>query len=182
MTIKKSDPNLAASEFSFIKVKGFGVANFVWHNTTVLVEETCLTVNHTRKILFTKGKQKTAVINFSDLDRVELKGFFSLGDLISGIIIAIISIATLQIWGLLGTVFLVLFSYGKKIVFIRKDGTKVIIQCGSLLSRGFLSGGGKPEFKRMIALLNTKAGRQVYADSVYIKEKNQGTSGELYGN
>jgi hypothetical protein len=158
MVIKKVDAEKAPNEFDFEKVKGFGPHNYVWHNTKVLVEETSLSVAHTRKIVFCKGKTDTATVNFSDLDHVELEGHFTKGDLISGIIIGIISIFTGQIYGLLFTAFLVFFAYGKNIGIVRKNGSKVIIQCG-----GPLSGGGKAEFERMIPLLTTKAGRQVYS-------------------
>ncbi|MDR2758404.1 MAG: hypothetical protein LBB78_03395 [Spirochaetaceae bacterium] len=158
MAIKKVEAEKAPNEFAFEKVKGFGAYNFVWHNTKVFVEETSLSVEHIRKILFSKGKPDTAAVNFSDLDRIERKGHFSKGDLISGIIIGIISIATGQLYGLLFTALLVFFAYGKNIVIVRKDGSKVIIQCG-----GPLSGGGQAEFDRMIPMLTTKTGRQVYS-------------------
>jgi hypothetical protein len=162
MSGKKKDAQIKQpNEFEFTKVKGFGAYNFVWHNTNVVVEDTSLFVEHKRKIMFFKGKPDKAVVNYSDLDRVELKGHFSKADLISGIIIGIISIVTLQIYGLLITAFLVFFSYGKNIVFVYRDSSKVIIQCG-----GPLSGGGKAEFERMIPLLTTKTGRQVYAAPV----------------
>jgi hypothetical protein len=161
MAIKKVEPEKAPNEFTFEKVKGFGAYNFVWHNTKVLVEDSNLSVAHTRKIMFGKGKIDTAIVNYSDLDRVEIKGRFSRGDLISGIIIAVISIVTLQIYGLLVTAFLVFFSYGKNILIVRKDGSKAVIQCG-----GPLSGGGKAELERMIPLLTTKTGRQVYSAPV----------------
>jgi hypothetical protein len=161
MAIRNVEPKTAPNEFVFEKVKGFGAYNFVWHNTKALVEETSLSVVHTRKIVFGKGKTDSSVVNFSDLDRIELKGYFSKGDLISGIIIAIISIITGQAWGLLATAFLVFFSYGKNIIIVRKDGSKIIIQCG-----GPLSGSGKSEFERMIPMLTTKTGRQVYSAPV----------------
>lgn len=161
MAIKKVEAEKASNEFDFEKVKGFGAYNFVWHNTKVLVEDASLSVAHTRKIMFGKGKTDTAVVNYGDLERVETKGYFTKGDLISGIIIGIISIVTLQIYGLLVTAFLVFFSYGKNIVFVRKDGSKVIIPYG-----GPLSGGGKAEFERMIPMLAAKTGRQVYAAPV----------------
>jgi len=147
----------APNEFDFVKVKGFGSANFVWHNTKVLVEDTCLSIEHIRKILFIKGNPDNAIINYSDLDRIELKSHFSLGDLISGIIIEIISIATGQIYGLIFTAILVLFSYSKNIVITRKDSSKITI-----LNGGLLSGSGQAEFDRMIPMLTTKIGKQVY--------------------
>lgn len=161
MAIKKVEVEKAPNEFGFEKVKGFGPYNFVWHNTKVLVEETSLPIAHTRKVMFGKGKTDTSVVNFADLDRIEWKGHFSKGDLISGIIIGIISIATGQMYGLLFTAFLIFFSYGKNIIIVRKDGSKVIIQCG-----GPLSGGGKAEFERMIPMLTTKTGKQVYITPV----------------
>jgi hypothetical protein len=100
-------------------------------------------------------------VNYSDIDRVELKGHFTKGDLISGIILGIISIATVQLWGLLISAFLIFFAYGKNIVIVRKDGSKVIIQNG-----GPLSGGEQVEFDRMIPMLTTKIGRQVYAKPI----------------
>jgi hypothetical protein len=90
MGIEKVETEKAPNEFNFEKVKGFGAYNFVWHNTKVIVEETSLSVEHIRKIVFFKGKLDTAAVDFSDLDRVEQKGHFSKGDLISGIIIGII--------------------------------------------------------------------------------------------
>jgi hypothetical protein len=42
-----------------------------------------LALAHTRKIMFGKGKTDTAVVNFSDFDRIERKNHFSKGDLIS---------------------------------------------------------------------------------------------------
>lgn len=161
MGIKQAEAEKALNEFDFAKVKGFGNANFVWHDTKVLIEETYLSIEHIRKILFFKGKPNTAVVNFSDLDRIERKGHFSKGDFISGIIIGIISIATAQIWGLLATAFLVFFSYGKNIIVVRKDGSKVIIPCG-----GPLSGDGRADFDLMIPLLTTKTGRQIYSAPV----------------
>jgi hypothetical protein len=161
MSIKKVELEKAPNEFDFEKVKGFGAYNFVWHNTKVLVEETDLSVEHIRKILFFKGKPDKTIVNYNDLDRVELKGYFSKADLISGILIGIISIATMQIWGLLFTAFLVFFSYGKNVVIVRKDGSKVIIRYG-----GPLSGGGKAEFERLIPVLTTKTGKQVYTAPV----------------
>jgi hypothetical protein len=161
MAIKMVEAEKSPNEFDFEKVKGFGAYNFVWHNTKVLVEEASLSIAHTRKIMFGKGRTDTAIVNYSDLDRVEMKSYFSKGDLISGIIIALISIVTLQVYGLLVTAFLVFFSYGKNIVIVRKDGSKANIQCG-----GPLSGGGKAEFERMIPLLTTKIGRQVYSAPV----------------
>jgi hypothetical protein len=104
MGIKKVELEKASNEFDFEKVKGFGAYNFVWHNTKVLVEETSLSIEHTRKILFFKGKPDKTIVNYNDLDRMELKGYFSKADLISGILIGIISIATMQIWGCLGPV------------------------------------------------------------------------------
>jgi hypothetical protein len=151
MAIKKAEVEKAPNEFDFEKVKGFGAYNFVWHNTKVLVEDASLSVAHTRKIMFGKGKTDTAVVNYGDLERVETKGYFTKGDLISGIIIGIIGIVTAQFYGLLVTAFLVFFSYGRNIVFARKDGSKVIIQYG-----GPLSGGGKAEFERMVPLPDYK--------------------------
>jgi len=155
--VKEGESN--ANKFEFEKVKGFGAANFVWHNTKVLAEETSLSVEHTRKILFVKGKPNRATVNYSDFDRIELKNHFALSDLISGIIIGIVSIVTLQLWGLLFTALLVLFSYGKNIVIVRKDGSNVTIQSGGLLS----GGGWKDEFKRMVPILSTKVGKQIYS-------------------
>jgi len=157
MGIIKGKAEKAPNEFDFEKVKGFGSANFVWHNTKVMVEDTCLSIEHIRKILFFKGNPDNAIVNYGDLDRIELKSHFSLGDLISGIIIGIISIVTLQIYGLIFTALLVLFSYSKNIVITRKDGSKTII-----LNGGPLSGGNQAEFNRMIPILTTKIGRQVY--------------------
>jgi len=147
-----------ANEFEFEKVKGFGAANFVWHNTKVLAEESSFSVEHTRKILFFKGKPNRATVNYSDFDRIEIKTHFAASDLISGIIIGIISIVTGQLWGLLVVALLVIFSYGKNIVIVRKDGSNVTIQCG-----GPLSGGWKDEFKRMVPVLSSRAGKQVYS-------------------
>jgi hypothetical protein len=161
MGIKKAEVEKAPNEFDFEKVKGFGAYNFVWHNTKVVAEETNFSIEHIRKIMFFKGKPDLAVVNYGDLDRIEWKGHFSKGDLISGIIIGIISIATGQLFGLLFTALLVFFSYGKNITIIRKDGTKVVILCG-----GPLSGGGQAEFDRLIPLLTTKTGRQVYSAPV----------------
>ena len=157
MGIMKGKVEKAPNEFDFEKVKGFGRSNFVWHNTKVMVEDTCLSIEHIRKILFFKGNPDNAVVNYSDLERIELKSHFSKGDLISGIIIGIISIVTMQIYGLLFTAFLVFFSYSKNIVITRKDGSKTTI-----LNGGPLSGGGQAEFDRMIPMLTTKIGRQVY--------------------
>jgi hypothetical protein len=161
MASKKEKTEKAPNEFEFEKVKGFGVYNFVWYNTKVVVGETSFSVEYVRKILFFKGKPSTVVINFDDLDRVERKNHFSKSDLISGIIIAIISIVTMQFWGLLVTAFLVFFSWGKNIVVFRKGGSKIVIQCG-----GPLSGGGQAEFDRMIPMLTTKTGKQVYSTPV----------------
>jgi hypothetical protein len=159
MAVKKMESEKAPNEFGFERVKGFGGYNFVWHNTKVLAEETGLSVAHTKKIMFGKGKTDTTVVNFADLDHVESKGHFSIGELIAGILIAIISIVTVQIWGLLITAFLVFFAYGKNIVIVRKNGSKVIVQCG-----GPLSGSGKSEFERLIPVLTTKTGRQIIAN------------------
>ena len=161
MAIRKVEAEKAPNEFDFEKVKGFGAYNFVWHNTKIIVEETSLSVEHTRKIMFFKGKTDTAVVNFSDLDHIERKGSFTKGDLISGIVIGIISLVTLQLYGLLITAFLIFFAYGKNIIIVQKNGFKVIIQCG-----GPLSGGGQAEFDRMIPMLTTKTGRQVYSTPV----------------
>jgi hypothetical protein len=158
MGIKKVEAEKAVNEFDFEQVKGFSYLNVVWHNTKVLVNENSLSVEHIRKILGFKGKPDSTVINFNDLDRVELKGHFSKGDFISGIIIGLISLFTLQVWGLLVAGFLVFFSYSKNILLIRKDGSKIIIQNG-----GPLSGGGKAEFERLVPMLTTKIGRQVYS-------------------
>jgi hypothetical protein len=156
MGIMKGKTEKAPNEYDFEKVKGFGSLNFVWHNTKVMVEDSCLSIEHIRKILFFKSTDN-AIVNYSDLDKIEQKSHFSLGDLISGIIIGIISIATMQVYGLLFTAFLVFFSYSKNIVIIRKDGSKTTI-----LNGGPLSGGGQAEFDRMIPMLTTKIGRQVY--------------------
>jgi hypothetical protein len=156
MGIMNAKAEKAPNEFDFEKVKGFGRGNFVWHNTKVLVEDTCLSIEHTRKILFFKGKPDNAVVNYSDLERIELKSHFSKGDLISGIIIGIISLFVFQP-GLLFTALLVLFSYSKNIVFVLKNGLKLTV-----LNGGLLSGGGQAEFDRMISMLTTKIGRQVY--------------------
>jgi hypothetical protein len=161
MGIKKAVQEKAPNEFDFEKTKGFGAYNFVWHNTKVMVEDTHLSIEHTRKILFFKGKPDVAVVNYSDINNIELKSHFSKGDLISGIIIGIISIATMQIYGLIFTAILVLFSYSKNIVITRKDGSKTTI-----LNGGPLSGGGQAEFDRMIPMLTTKIGRQVYVKPV----------------
>jgi hypothetical protein len=161
MGIEKVKAEKAPNEFEFEKVKGFGAYNFVWHNTKVMVEETGLSIEHIRKIMFAKGKPNCATVNYTDLDRIELKKHFSKADLISGILIGVISIATVQLYGLLFTVFLVFFSYSKNIQIIRKDGSKVTI-----LSGGPLSGSGQKEFDRMIPMLTTKVGRQVYVKPV----------------
>ena len=161
MGIKKVAQEKALNEFDFAKVKGFGAYNFVWHNTKVMVEDTSLSIEHTRKIMFFKGKPDNAVVNYSDLDRIEQRGHFSKGDLISGIIIGIISIATLQVYGLIFTALLVFFSYSKNIVITRKDGSKVTI-----LNGGPLSGGDQVEFDRMIPMITTKIGRQIYVKPV----------------
>jgi hypothetical protein len=157
MGIKKVVQEKAQNEFEFEKVKGFGAYNFVWHNTKVLVEDTCLSIEHRRKIMFFKGKPDNTVVSYSDLERIELKSQFSKGDLISGIIIAIIAILTVQLYGLLFTVILVLFSYSKNIVIVLKNGLKKTIPNG-----GLLSGGGQAEFDKMISVLTTKIGRQIY--------------------
>jgi len=163
MAIKKVEAEKAPNEFSFEKVKGFSYFNFVWHNTKVVLEETSLSVEHIRKILFFKGKPNTAVVNFDNLDHVERKGHFAKSDLIFGIIIGIISIVTMQIYGLLITAFMVFFAYGKNIIIVCKDGSKIVIQCG-----GPLSGGEQEEFDRMIPMLTAKTGRQVYAKPVKV--------------
>lgn len=62
MGIKKVQAEKAPNEFDFKKVKGFGAYNFVWHSTKVVVEETSLSVERTRKILFFKGKPDKTVI------------------------------------------------------------------------------------------------------------------------
>jgi len=161
MGIMKGKVEKAPNEFDFEKVKGWGRANFVWHNTKVIVEDTCLSIEHVRKILFFKGKPDNDIVNYSDLDRIELKTHFSKSDLIAGIIIGIVSIPTLQLYLLLVTALFVLFSYGKNIVIIRKNGSKTTI-----LNGGPLSGGGQAEFDRMISMLTTKIGRQVYVKPV----------------
>lgn len=160
MSIIKGKEEKAPNEFDFEKVKGWGRANFVWHNTKVIVEDTSLSIEHIRRILFFK-KTDNAVVNYNDLDRIELKTHFSLGDLISGIIIGIVSIPTGQLYLLLVTALLVLFSYSKNIVIIQKNGLKTTI-----LNGGPLSGGGLAEFNRMIPMLTTKIGRQVYVKPV----------------
>lgn len=157
MDTTKIESEEATNEFEFQKIKGFGAANFVWHTTKVVIEETSLSVEHKRKILFFNSKPNHAVVNYNDLDKVELKTHFTMGDLISGIIIGIIGIATMQIWALIFTALLVLFAYSKNIVIIRKGGSKVTILNGS-----FISGGRMDEFNRMIPMLTTKLEREVY--------------------
>ncbi|MDR2495141.1 MAG: hypothetical protein LBD24_07965 [Spirochaetaceae bacterium] len=157
MGIEKVEDEKAPNEFVFEKTKGFGRINYLWHTTKVTLEEAGLTVAHTRQLMFSK-KVNNLTINYSDLERIELKTNFAKGDLIAGIIIGIISVATQQLWGVLGTAFLVFFAYCKDIVLVRKDGSKVLIQNG-----GPLSGGGLAEFERMVPLLTTKIGRQIYA-------------------
>jgi hypothetical protein len=157
METTKIESEQTTNEFEFRKVKGFGALNFIWHTTKVVIEETSLSVEHKRKFLFVNSKPNHAVVNYSDLDKVELKTHFTIGDLISGIIIAIIGIATMQFWALIFTALLVLFAYSKNIVISRKDGSKVPI-----LNGRFISGGRMDEFNRMIPILTTKLGREVY--------------------
>ena len=112
--------------------------------------------------MFSK-KLNSRVVNFSDLESIELKTNFAKGDLIAGIIIGIISVATELLWGLLGTALLIFFAYCKDIVLVMKDGSKVVIQNG-----GPLSGGGLTEFERIIPLLTTKIGRQIYVKPIKV--------------
>jgi len=163
MGIKQAAHEKAENEFDFEKVKGFGALNFIWHNTKVMIEDTSISIEHIRKIVFFKGKPNITAINYSGLDKIELKSHFSLGDLISGIIVGVIGVVTEQYWGLLITALLVLFSYSKNIVITRKDGSKVTI-----LNGGPLSGGNQTEFDRMIPMLTTKIGRQVYIKPVKV--------------
>lgn len=163
MAIKMTLAEKAPNEFEFEKTKGFGAYNFVWHNTRIKLEDTSLSINHKRKLFLSWKDLESTSINYDDLDKIERKGHFSKGDFISGIIIGIISLFTLQIYGFLITAFLIFFAYSKNIVIYRKDGSKVIIPSG-----GPLSGGGQAEFDMMIPALTTKIGRQVYTKPVKV--------------
>lgn len=162
MAIKMTLDEKGTNEFEFEKTKGFGTLNFVWHNTRIKLEDTNLSINHKRKLFLSSWKDmESASINYDNLDKIERKGHFSKGDLIAGIFIGIMSLVTLQLYGLLFAAFLIFFAYGKNIVIFRKDGSKMIIQNG-----GPLSGGGQAEFDKMIPALTTKTGRQVYVQPV----------------
>jgi ACR3 family arsenite efflux pump ArsB len=91
-------------------------------------------------------------VEYQSIEKVEVKTNFSKGDLISGIIIAIISICTLQVYGLLFTALLLFCSYGKQIVITRKDSSRVF-----LLTAIFQ----KEETDRLIKLISEKTGRQL---------------------
>jgi hypothetical protein len=124
--IEVKNPN----EFKFSKTKGFGAYNYGIISTQAVVEDQHLTVEKTSKWLFFKGKPKTAIIDYQSIENIAVKVHFSLGDLISGIIIAIISIAFSQLWGLLFVALLIFCSYGKNIIITQKSSTsKVIIMC-----------------------------------------------------
>jgi hypothetical protein len=157
MGIMNAKAEKAPNEFDFEMVKGFGAANFIWHKTKVFVEETYLSIEHSKKIFISRPKIDNATVNYNDLERIERKSYFSKGDLISGIIIGIIGIITMQFWALLFTALLVFFSYSKNIVIVFKNGLKFTIMNG-----GLLSGGRQAEFDRMIPMLTTKIGRQIY--------------------
>jgi hypothetical protein len=155
--MKQNEIQKAPNEFDFEKTKGFGAYNFVWHKTKVGMQDTSMSIALTRKILLGKGTTDTNTVNYSDLDHVEVKKHFSKGDIIAAALIAILGIVTAQIWAFLISALLIVFSFGKNIVFIRNDGTKVTVENG-----GLLSGGGMAEFERMVPMLNEKIGKTVY--------------------
>jgi hypothetical protein len=136
---------------SFQKQKDLGLTTGVV-TTKAVAWETGLAIERIGKVLFFKGKPKTDTVEYQSIEKVEVKTNFSKGDLISGIIIAIISICTLQIYGLLVTALLLFCSYGKQIVITRKDSSRVF-----LLTAIFQ----KEETDRLIKLINEKTGRQL---------------------
>jgi hypothetical protein len=120
--------------------------------------ENSLSVDHTRKIMFFKGKTKTDTVDYQIIEKLEIKNYLSKGDLISAIIIGIISLITLQLWGLLIVAFLIAFSYGKNVLIIKKDSSVVCLQIGGPLSGGI---GQKEEIDKFVAMLKEKTGRQL---------------------
>jgi hypothetical protein len=140
------------NEFEFSKTKGFGAYNYGVVTTKAIAGETGLAIERIGKVLFFKGKPKTDTVEYQSIEKVEVKTNFSKGDLISGIIIAIISICTLQVYGLLFTALLLFCSYGKQIVITRKDSSRVF-----LLTAIFQ----KEKTDRLIKLINEKTGRQL---------------------
>jgi hypothetical protein len=147
--MKKEIPVKNPNEIVFTKTKGVGAYNFGKITSSAIFNDTGLALSSGSKwIGFIKGKQKSANIEYQAIDMVEIKTHFSKGDLISGIIIGIISIVTVQLWGLLFVALLLFCSYGKNIIVTGKNLSKFI-----LMSEGF---GETEEFECLSKKLGEK--------------------------
>ena len=121
------------NEFEFSKTKGFGSLNYGAVYSKAVLNENALSVNSSSKVFFIKGKNKTASIEYGTIGKVEVKTHFSAGDLISAIIVLIISIFAWEyngIVGLLIVALLVFCSCSKNIVITRTNASKTVIQAG----------------------------------------------------
>jgi hypothetical protein len=145
---KIQNPN----QFEFSKTKGFGAYNYGEVTTKAVAGETSLAIERIGKVLFFKGKPKNDTVDYQSIEKIEIKANFSKGDLVSGIIIAIISICTLQIYGLLFTALLIFCAYGKQIVITRKVSSRVFLLTGKFQ---------KEETGRLVKLLNERSGKQL---------------------
>jgi hypothetical protein len=144
------------NEFEFVKTKGFSRIKYGKVTSKAVFGDASLSVERVSKVFFVKGKPVTETVDYQSIEKLEIKPQFSLSDLISGIVIGIVSICTLQFYGLLGTAVLVWCAYGKKIIITRKDASQVF-----LLAEGGVLKGEKEETERLVKMLNEKTGRQL---------------------
>ena len=137
---KKEEVTKDPNEVVFSKTKGFGSINYGVVTTKAIFNETSVSVERMSKVLFFKGKPKTNVAEYNAIESVVIKTHFSLGDLISGVVIGLLAMIIAAaaeegsgiVVGLLIIAVMVFCAYGKNIVLTKKNGDKI-----NLLSEGF---------------------------------------------
>jgi uncharacterized membrane protein len=137
------------NEFEFSKIKGFSYFNYCTKISKVVLEESGLTVNRNSKwFYFIKGKNKTAAVNYTSIDKVESKVHFSFWDLVFGLVFLLCLIISHEITWLIFAAVWLFCAFGKNIIIRLKNGSNVII-----MSEGF---GQQKEIDRFLGVINEK--------------------------
>lgn len=123
--MKKEERVKAENEFDFEKTIGFGRANIGAHLTSVFVNSDSIEIKKQKKIFFSIKDKGTETIPYNSITNISIKNNFSLGDLISGIVVFLVAAITGQIViGLVIFAVLLFCSWGKKIVLEKNDSNK----------------------------------------------------------
>jgi hypothetical protein len=121
------------NEFTFSKTKGFSYGSYCTKTSKVVLEEKVITVNQKSDwFYFIKGKNKTAIVDYGSIDKIEAKVHFSFWDLIFGLAFLLFFIISQEFPWLIATAVWLFCGFGKNIIIRLKNGSRVVI-----MSEGF---------------------------------------------